>query len=115
MDEEMKIYTQKEIYEQDINTDMYVLMNDTGEHVGVLKLKAWTSKARKSEWGQGIRAFFELIDGRKILALVQPFRIEQIATISAARTGCIMRMVFETSSSGQIYLAELEEITELNE
>ena len=115
MDEQMKIYTQKEIYEQDINTDMYELMHESGEHVGVLRLNAWTSKARKSSWGQSVRAFVDLVDGSKIIALVQSFRPQQIATISVARTGCLLRMVFETSSSGQVFLSELEVLLEPEE
>ena len=40
--------------------------------------------------------------------MVQPFRLEQIATISAAEIGELIRLRFETSSSGFVFLAELE-------
>ena len=108
MNEKTKIYTQDELYENEIDTDAYELNTEAGEFVGMLKLKAWTSKSRKSGHGKAIRAFFDLDDERKIIAMVQPFRLEQITTISAAEIGELIRLRFETSSSGFVFLAELE-------
>lgn len=110
MNEKTRIYTQSELYENEINTDEYELNKEPGEFEGTLKLKAWTSKSRAKGHGKAIRAFVELEDGKKIIALVQPFRSEQMATISAAEIGELLRLRFETSSSGLVYLAELEEL-----
>ncbi len=108
MNEKTKIYSQSELYENGINTDDYELNTEGGEFVGMLKLKAWTSKARMRGKNKAIRAFFELDDGRKVIAMIQPFRIEQFALISAAEIGELIRLRFETSSSGFVFLAELE-------
>ena len=43
MNEKTKIYTQNELYENEIDTDAYELNTEAGEFVGMLKLKAWTS------------------------------------------------------------------------
>ncbi|MCR5047518.1 MAG: hypothetical protein K6A37_00985 [Saccharofermentans sp.] len=107
MNNEMKIYTQKDLYENEINTDAYEVNLAEGTFTGILALKAWTSKARSSSHGRAIRAFVDLYDGRKIIALVQPFRSEQIATISAAKIGSVLTLKFETSSSGMVFLSEL--------
>ncbi len=108
MNKKTKIYTQNELYENEIDTDAYKLNMEAGEFVGVLKLKAWTSKSRAKGHGKAVRAFFELDDGRKIIAMIQPFRSEQIAMISAAEIGEMIKLRFETSSSGFVFLAELE-------
>lgn len=108
MNEKTKIYTQNDLYQKEINTDAYVLNKEPGEFVGMLKIKAWTSKSRAKGHGKAVRAFVELEDGKKIIALVQPFRSEQMALISAAEIGELLRLRFETSSSGLVYLAELE-------
>lgn len=108
MNKKTKIYTQNELYENEIDTDAYKLNIEAGEFVGVLKLKAWTSKSRAKGHGKAVRAFFELDDGRKIIAMIQPFRSEQIAMISAAEIGEMIKLRFETSSSGFVFLAELE-------
>lgn len=108
MNQKTKIYTQNDLYQKEINTDAYVLNKEPGEFVGMLKIKAWTSKSRAKGHGKAVRAFVELDDGKKIIAMVQPFRSEQIATISAAEIGEIVRLRFETSSSGFVFLAELE-------
>ncbi|MBP5774631.1 MAG: hypothetical protein J6W36_02940 [Clostridiales bacterium] len=108
MNENTRIYTQNELYENEINTDDYKLNSESGEFEGTLKIKAWTSKSRMKGNGKAIRAFIELEDGRKIIALVQPFRSEQIALISAAEIGELLKLRFETSSSGLVYLAELK-------
>ena len=108
MNEKTKIYTQNELYENEINTDDYKLNSESGEFEGTLKIKAWTRKSRMKGNGKAFRAFIELEDGRKIIDLVQPFRTNQIATISAAEIGELIRLRFETSSSGLVFLAELE-------
>ncbi len=108
MNKKTKIYTQNELYENEIDTDAYKLNMEAGEFVGVLKLKAWTSKSRTKGHGKAVRAFVELDDGRKIIAMIQPFRSEQIAMISAAEIGEMIKLRFETSSSGFVFLAELE-------
>lgn len=108
MNKKTKIYTQNELYENEIDTDAYKLNMEAGEFVGVLKLKAWTSKSRAKGHGKAVRAFVELDDGRKIIAMIQPFRSEQIAMISAAEIEEMIRLRFETSSSGFVFLAELE-------
>ena len=108
MNKKTKIYTQNELYENEIDTDAYKLNMEAGEFVGVLKLKAWTSKSRAKGHGKAVRAFVELDDGRKIIAMIQPFRSEQIAMISAAEIGEMIKLRFETSSSGFVFLAELE-------
>jgi hypothetical protein len=108
MNKKTKIYTQNELYENEIDTDAYKLNMEAGEFVGVLKLKAWTSKSRTKGHGKAVRAFVELDDGRKIIAMIQPFRLEQIAMISAAEIEEMIRLRFETSSSGFVFLAELE-------
>ena len=108
MNEKTKIYTQNELYENEIDTDAYELNTEAGEFVGMLKLKAWTSKPRTNGHGKSIRAFLELDVERKVIALIQPFRTNQIATISAAEIGELIRLRFETSSSGLVFLAELE-------
>lgn len=108
MNKKTKIYTQNELYENEIDTDAYKLNTEAGEFVGVLKLKAWTSKSRAKGHGKAVRAFVELDDGRKIIAMIQPFRSEQIAMISAAEIEEMIRLRFETSSSGFVFLADLE-------
>lgn len=95
MNENTRIYTQSELYENEINTDEYELNKEPGEFEGTLKLKAWTSKSRAKGHGKAIRAFFELDDGRKIIAMVQPFRYEQFSLISAAEIGEKFTLRFE--------------------
>ena len=77
MNEKTKIYTQDELYDNEIDTDAYELNKEAGEFVGMLKLKAWTSKSRAKGHGKAVRAFVELDDGKKIIAMVQPFRSAQ--------------------------------------
>lgn len=108
MNEKTKIYTQNELYENNINTNEYKLNEEVGEFVGTLKLKAWTSRSRAKGSGKAVRAFFELKGGRKIIAMAQPFRIEQFAMICAAEIGQQFKLRFEASSSRFIFLAELE-------
>ena len=40
MNENTRIYTQNELYENEINTDDYKLNSESGEFEGTLKLKA---------------------------------------------------------------------------
>jgi len=108
MNQKTKIYTQNDLYEREINTDEYVLNMEPGEFEGTLKLKAWTSKSRAKGHGKAVRAFFELDDGRKIIAMVQPFRYEQLSLISAAEIGEKFILRFEISSSLFVFLADLK-------
>ena len=115
MSEQTEILTQKDLYEKEIDTDKYSVNTEPGEFIGILKLKAWTSKSKRNGHGRVVRAFLDLDDGRSIIALVQPFRSEQIAKISLAKLGSVMRLRFETSSSGHIFLAGFEVLTEPEE
>lgn len=105
---ENKIYNQQELYDNDINTDGYVVNMEAGTFTGKLVLKAWATRSRTKAWGRCLRAFFDLDDGRQIIALVQPFRSEQFAEMSRAPIGSLMMLWFETSTSGYIFLSRFE-------
>ena len=108
---ENKIFTQQELYDNDINTDGYTVNKESGTFTGKLVLKAWATRSRTNAHGRPLRAFFDLDDGRKIIALVQSFRPEQIASISTTPVGCQMMLWFETSTSGYVFLSRLESLS----
>ena len=98
--EDTKVYTQQELYDKKINTDDYKVNKEIGAFLGTLMLKAWATRSKVSGNSRPMRAFFDLEDGRKIIALVQPFRKEQLIAMGKVPIGSTLQLYFEPSTSG---------------
>ena len=92
---EDKIYTLEEMRSLGIDTLDYVFMDEPGEVIGMLVLKAETRR-------QGPRLFFDLTDGRKIIT---PLFVWQLGKgIQNIPTGTVLKLTYVRNSTGRIHL-----------
>lgn len=111
--ENTKVYTQQELYDKKIDTDDYKVNKESGAFLGTLMLKATRSKVSGNS--RPMRAFFDLEDGRKIIALVQPFRKEQLIAMGKVPIGSTLQLYFEPSTSGYVFLSKFEVVSSQEE
>lgn len=109
--EDTKVYTQQELYDKNINTDDYKVNRESGAFLGTLMLKAWATRSKVSGNSRPMRAFFDLEDGRKIIALVQPFRKDQLMDMEKVSIGSTLQLYFEPSTSGYVFLSKFEVVS----
>ena len=109
--EDTKVYTQQELYDNNINTDDYKVNRERGAFLGTLMLKAWATRSKVSGNSRPMRAFFDLEDGRKIIALVQPFRKDQLMDMEKVSIGSTLQLYFEPSTSGYVFLSKFEVVS----
>ena len=109
--ENTKVYTQQELYDKKIDTDDYKVNKESGAFLGTLMLKAWATRSKVSGNSRPMRAFFDLEDGRKIIALVQPFRKEQLIDMGKVPIGSTLQLYFEPSTSGYVFLSKFEVVS----
>ena len=109
--EDTKVYTQQELYDKNINTDGYKVNRERGAFLGTLMLKAWATRSKVSGNSRPMRAFFDLEDGRKIIALVQPFRKDQLMDMEKVSIGSTLQLYFEPSTSGYVFLSKFEVVS----
>ena len=109
--EDTKVYTQQELYDKNINTDDYKVNRESGAFLGTLMLKAWATRSKVSGNSRPMRAFFDLEDGRKIIALVQPFRKDQLMDMEKVSNGSTLQLYFEPSTSGYVFLSKFEVVS----
>ena len=100
-----KIYTFDEMREMMIDTFDYQFINQSGEFVGTLRLKAQGKK-------KSIRAFFELEDGRKIVTPI--FWWQERLGFHDMKVGTKLRLFYSESKINQFYLQKVELIKEEN-
>lgn len=113
--ENTKVYTQQELYDKKIDTDDYKVNKESGAFLGTLMLKAWATRSKVSGNSRPMRAFFDLEDGRKIIALVQPFRKEQLIAMGKVPIGSTLQLYFEPSTSGYVFLSKFEVVSSREE
>lgn len=113
--ENTNVYTQQELYDKKINTDDYRVNKESGAFLGTLMLKAWATRSKVSGNSRPMRAFFDLEDGRKIIALVQPFRKEQLIAMGKIPIGSTLQLYFEPSTSGYVFLSKFEVVSSQEE
>ena len=113
--EDTKVYTQQELYDKNINTDDYKVNRESGAFLGTLMLKAWATRSKVSGNSRPMRAFFDLEDGRKIIALVQPFRKDQLMDMEKVSIGSTLQLYFEPSTSGYVFLSKFEVVSSQEE
>ena len=104
--DQAKIYTFDEMREMMIDTFDYKFIDECGEFIGTLKLKAQGKK-------NSIRAFFELEDGRKIVTPI--FWWQERLGFHDMKVGAILKLSFSESRYNQFYLKNVEVIDEGNE
>ena len=109
--EDTKVYTQQELYDKNINTDDYKVNRESGAFLGTLMLKAWATRSKMSGNSRPMRAFFDLEDGRKIIALFQPFRKDQLMDMEKVSIGSTLQLYFEPSTSGYVFLSKFEVVS----
>ena len=109
--EDTKVYTQQELYDKKIDTDDYRVNKESGAFLGTLTLKAWATRSKVSGNSRPMRAFFDLEDGRKIIALVQPFRKDQLMDMEKVSIGSTLQLYFEPSTSGYVFLSKFEVVS----
>ena len=113
--ENTKVYTQQELYDKKIDTDDYKVNKESGAFLGTLMLKAWATRSKVSGNSRPMRAFFDLEDGRKIIALVQPFRKEQLIAMGKIPIGSTLQLYFEPSTRGYVFLSKFEVVSSQEE
>ena len=113
--EDTKVYTQQELYDKKIDTDDYKVNKESGAFLGTLMLKAWATRSKVSGNSRPMRAFFDLEDGRKIIALVQPFRKDQLMDMEKVSIGSTLQLYFEPSTSGYVFLSKFEVVSSQEE
>ena len=113
--ENTKVYTQQELYDKKIDTDDYKVNKESGAFLGTLMLKAWATRSKVSGNSRPMRAFFDLEDGRKIIALVQPFRKDQLMDMEKVSIGSTLQLYFEPSTSGYVFLSKFEVVSSQEE
>lgn len=113
--ENTKVYTQQELYDKKIDTDDYKVNKESGAFLGTLMLKAWATRSKVSGNSRPMRAFFDLEDGRKIIALVQPFRKEQLIAMGKIPIGSTLQLYFEPSTCGYVFLSKFEVVSSQEE
>ena len=113
--ENTKVYTQQELYDKKIDTDDYRVNKESGAFLGTLMLKAWATRSKVSGNSRPMRAFFDLEDGRKIIALVQPFRKDQLMDMEKVSIGSTLQLYFEPSTSGYVFLSKFEVVSSQEE
>ena len=92
---EDKIYTLEEMRTLGIDTSGYALMEEPGEVIGTLMLKAESRSP-------SIRMFFSLSDGRKILTPVFWWQLGR--GFQNIPTGTVLKLTYAQNSTGQIHL-----------
>ena len=97
-----RIYTARELMEQQIYTNDYQFMDKPCTVVGILVLKADSRKP-------GIlRVFFQLDDGRKIITPV--FWWQQYLGFFEIEIGKRLRLTYRPGGGGEVYLFSAVEI-----
>ena len=92
---EDKIYTLEEMRSLGIDTLKYKLMDEPGEVIGTLMLKAESRR-------QGPRLFFDLEDGRNIIT---PIFIWQLGKgMQNIPTGTVVKLTYVRNSTGRVHL-----------
>ena len=104
-------YINSDEHDKKIDTDDYKVNKESGAFLGTLMLKAWATRSKVSGNSRPMRAFFDLEDGRKIIALVQPFRKEQLIAMGKVPIGSTLQLYFEPSTSGYVFLSKFEVVS----
>lgn len=90
-----KVYTREEIRLADMDTSEYAFMDEAGEYIGRLELKA---EARSGM----LRVFFLLEDGRKIITPV--FWWQKYLGFYEMNIGIQLKLIYAMNSKGSVYL-----------
>ena len=101
MDDNTKIFTLVEMREMMIDTSDYRMMEEAGEFVGTLEMKAQGHK-------KSIRIFLSLDDGRKIITPI--FWWQSYLGFYYMPIGTKLRLFYSESSLNKIYLEKVEVI-----
>ena len=92
---EDKIYTLEEMRTLGIDTSGYVLMEEPGEVIGTLMLKAESRSSSK-------RLFFSLSDGREIITPIFWWQLRR--GFQNIPTGTVLKLTYVRNSTGGVHL-----------
>ncbi len=97
--ENTKVYSRTEMREMMMDTSEYFFMDESGDFVGTLEMKA---EARAGM----LRLFFQLSDNRKIITPV--FWWQRYLGFYEMKIGTKLKLSYRTSSQNKIFLQSAE-------
>lgn len=96
----MRAYSENQLYENGINTDIYVTAEQEGVFWATLDYKRWGRN-------RNVLAYFTLEDGRKVMA--SAWQNTGYLGIPDIPMGATVRLTFKKAKNGLAYLRDIAE------